>query len=150
MRYLIDYEYELKIKEIDDLIVKKENKKIKNFIDLDATNELLQKKEEIVEKTKKRNPFTNFFKFNNKGRINNQRKLEIKEETLVKKHDRENDLFEEIYGKFSGDFDELVEEHTQLMLKFEMNEKVDRTKVIFITMLSLFVGWLMSLTFFFI
>ncbi len=149
MRYLIDCEYELKIKEIDDLIDKKENKKIKNFIDLDATNELYQNSEIKIKKLKKKK-HTNFFKFNNKRRIDNHKMLEVKDEKLVKENDRENDLFEEIYGRFHGDFNELVEEHTQLMLKFEMNKKVDRTKVIFITMLSLFVGWLMSLTFFFI
>ncbi len=149
MRYLLDCEYELKVKEIDDLIVKKENKKITKFIDLDATNELYQNSEKIIKKPKKKK-HTNFFKFNNKRRIDNHKMLEVKDEKIVKKLDTENDLFEEIYGKFHGDFNELVEEHTQLMLKFEMNEKVDRTKVIFITMLSLFVGWLMSLTFFFI
>jgi hypothetical protein len=149
VRYLLDCEYEIKVKEIDDLIVKKENKKIKNFIDLDATNELHQETDKIIEKPKKKT-HTNFFKFNNKRRKHNHKKLEIKDEKLVKEYDRENDLFEEIYGKFCGDFNELVEEHTQLMLKFEINKKVDRTKVIFITMLSLFVGWLLSLTFLFI
>jgi len=150
VRYLFDYEYELKVKEIDDLIVKKENKKIKKFIDLDATNEFHHETEKIIKKPKKKNPLKNLFNFNKKRRNNKPEKLEIKDEKLVKEPDHENDLFGEIYGKFSGDFNELVEEHTQLMLKFEMNEKVDRTKVIFITMLSLFVGWLLSLTFFFI
>ena len=80
MRYLLDCEYELKIKEIDDLIVKKENKKIKNFIDLDATNELLQKKDRIIGKTKKRKSLKNLFKFNNKRRIDNHKMLEVKDE----------------------------------------------------------------------
>ena len=145
MRYLLDYE--LKVKEIDELLVKKENKKIKKFIDLDATNEFIVKPEKKIKKPKKRNPIKNLFNLNKRR---NHKKLEIKDEKIVKKIDSENDLFEEIYGKFQGDFNELVEEHTQLMLKFEMNKKEDRTKYIFITMCSLFVGWLMSLTYFFI
>ena len=47
---------------------------------------------------------------------------------MMEKHDTENDLYEEIYNKFQGDFNELVEEHTQLMLKLEKNNKQDKTK----------------------
>ena len=36
---------------------------------------------------------------------------------------KENDLFEEIYGKFAEDYAVLVEEHTQTLLKIEENKK---------------------------
>ena len=36
---------------------------------------------------------------------------------------KEDDLFEEIYGKFAESYAALVEEHTQTLLKIEENEK---------------------------
>ena len=143
MRYLLDCEYELKIKEIDDLIFKKENKKIKNFIDSDAVEEDHDNKS--VKKIKNKKNLNSIFKRNKNLKI--KTKKDFKTENKI---DVVNDLFEEIYGKFNGDYNELVEEHTRLTLKFEKINKNDRSKVIFITMLSLFVCWLMSLTFFFI
>jgi len=36
---------------------------------------------------------------------------------------KEDDLFEEIYGKFAEDYVALVEEHTQTLLKIEEKKK---------------------------
>jgi len=48
---------------------------------------------------------------------------------------KEDDLFEEIYGKFAENYAALVEEHTQTLLKIEETERHKKRKLIAICVL---------------
>jgi hypothetical protein len=95
-----DIEYLLTVKKLDELFEKKEETK---------NNEPLIDNDDIEVKT-----------------IDNS--SEIKKNKCVKKkkvNDREDDLFQEIYGKFNGNYSELVEDYVQILIKFE-NKRIRR------------------------
>lgn len=92
-----DYEYLITVKKLDDLFDKKEIE-----FDINLTNDNLSEKKKY--KLKK-----------------------IKKEKIVHKkkesHTVEDDLYQEIYGKFNGDYSELVEDYVQKLVKYE-NKKI--------------------------
>jgi len=52
----------------------------------------------------------------------------------MKCRSKEDDLFEEIYGKFAENYADLVEEHTQTLLKIEEREKYRTRNLIVISL----------------
>jgi len=56
---------------------------------------------------------------------------------------KEDDLFEEIYGRFAENYVDLVEEHTQTLLKIEEREKHRKLNLIVISL----VYFLISMSF---
>ena len=92
-----DYEYLITVKKLDEIF---EEKQRKNF------NDLLSNKEEINSEEK------NYLN-------------EMKDNRIIEKISREDDLYQEIYGKFNGNYSELVEDYVQTLVKFE-NKKVKR------------------------
>jgi len=53
---------------------------------------------------------------------------------------KEDDLFEEIYGKFAENYAALVEEHTQTLLKIEENEKHKKRNLIAISLFGILIA----------
>ena len=53
---------------------------------------------------------------------------------------REDDLFEEIYGKFAENYAALVEEHTQTLLKIEEKKKHRMRNLIAISLFGFFIA----------
>ena len=52
---------------------------------------------------------------------------------------KEEDLFQEIYGKFADNYADLVEEHTQTLLKIEENEKHKKRNWIAISLFGILI-----------
>ena len=52
---------------------------------------------------------------------------------------KEDDLFEEIYGKFAESYAALVEEHTQTLLKIEENEEHKKRNLIVISLFGVLI-----------
>ena len=53
---------------------------------------------------------------------------------------KEDDLFEEIYGKFAENYADLVEEHTQTLLKIEENKKNRMRNLISISLFCILIS----------
>ena len=53
---------------------------------------------------------------------------------------KEDDLFEEIYGKFAESYAALVEEHTQTLLKIEENKKHKKRNLIAISLFGILIA----------
>ena len=53
---------------------------------------------------------------------------------------REDDLFEEIYGKFAENYAALVEEHTQILLKIEEKKKHRMRNLIAISLFGVLIA----------
>ena len=94
-----DYEYLLTVKKLDDLFEKKEDK-----FDINLINDNLS------EKKKKK-----FKKNKNDKNINK----------ITEVQSRESDLYQEIYGKFNGNYSELVEDYVETLVKYE-NKKIKK------------------------
>ena len=52
---------------------------------------------------------------------------------------KEDDLFEEICGKFAQNYAALVEDHTQVLLKIEENEKHKKRNLIAISLFGVLI-----------
>jgi len=132
VRKLLDVKYESKIKEIDELLKKREETSIERL--LDALNKNGKEKTEskkpikstsqisdIEHNTVKISDFSKvprtYVDFSKILRLPARKKKEL--------FHRENDLFEEVYGKFAENYAYLVEEHTQTLLKMEGYRKRD-------------------------
>jgi hypothetical protein len=92
-----DYEYQLTVKKLDDIFEKKEDKH-----DINLTNDKLSEK-----------------KKNKLKKIKKEKKAHIKKESQTV----EDDLYQEIYGKFNENYSELVEDYIQKLVKYE-NKKI--------------------------
>ena len=124
-RKLIDEEYESKIKKIDELLKKREESgtgklsEILNESNENGKENLISRK--TMENTRQSNAINH-----NKGKIIDFSKIsQILIRRKKKVGSREDDLFEEIYGKFGEDYAALVEEYTQTLLKMEGHRKRD-------------------------
>ena len=132
MRKLLDVKYESKIKEIDELLQKREETRIERLLDTFNENG--------KEKTESRKPMESTGRTSviehNKEKTSDFSKVprihvyfsKILRHPVRKKKElyhREDNLFEEIYGKFGENYADLVEEHTQTLLKLEGYRKRD-------------------------
>jgi uncharacterized membrane protein len=89
----LEYEYLLTVKKLDNIIKQKEQKKDEDLL-------LNKNSEDVI--------------------IDNiKEKKKIKADIKTKSNIREDDLYQEIYGKFNGNYDELVDNYVQTLIKVE-------------------------------
>jgi len=116
-RKLIDEEYESKIKRIDELLKKREVKRTENLSETINEENMGLKENFISRKTMEHIVQSKAINDNN-GKIIDFSKISKNIIQRKKKVDIiEDDLFEEIYGKFGEDYALLVWEYTQTLLK---------------------------------
>ena len=116
-RKLIDEEYESKIKRIDELLKKREVKRTENLSET-INEENMGLKENFTSRKTMEHIVQSEATNDNNGKIIDFSKISKNIIQRKKKVDiMEDDLFEEIYGKFGEDYALLVLEYTQTLLK---------------------------------
>ena len=126
-RKLIDEEYESKIKKVDELLKRREETRTRKLSEvLNESNE--GGKENLISRETMENAHqSNAISYNKEKIIDFSKISQIIIRRKKKVGSREDDLFEEIYGKFGEDYAALVEEYTQTLLKMEGHRKRDFT-----------------------
>lgn len=131
VKKLLDEEFEFKAREIDALLQKREEIKIERLSDTFNENKENENPEfretakstskvSIIKHNKKKTPDSStaprtHVDLSKKRRLSGRKKKEL--------HNREDDLFEEIYGKFAENYADLVADHTQILLKLEKGRR---------------------------
>ena len=118
-RKLIDEEYESKIKKIDELLKKREVIRTEKLPEMLNESNMVEKENFISRKTMENNFQSNTIYYNNEKIIDFSKISKIILQRKKKVDSREDDLFEEIYGKFGENYVLLVGEYTQTLLKMD-------------------------------
>ena len=133
VKKLLDEEFEFKAREIDALLQKREEIKIDRVSDTYSENKGNRKENPESRETTKSTSQVNIIKHNKKKTPDFSKAPRIPVDLSKKRrspvhkkkelHNREDDLFEEIYGKFAENYADLVAEHTQTLLKLEKGRR---------------------------
>lgn len=129
VKMLLDEEFEFKAREIDALLQKRDEIKIERLSDTYSENKENPESRETTKSTSQ----VNIIKHNKKKTPDFSKAPRIPVDLSKKRrspvhkkkelHNREDDLFEEIYGKFAENYADLVAEHTQTLLKLEKGRR---------------------------
>lgn len=129
VKMLLDEEFEFKAREIDALLQKRDEIKIERLSDTYSENKENPESRETTKSTSQ----VNIIKHNKKKAPDFSKAPRIPVDLSKKRrspvhkkkelHNREDDLFEEIYGKFAENYADLVAEHTQTLLKLEKSRR---------------------------
>ena len=129
VKMLLDEEFEFKAREIDALLQKRDEIKIERLSDAYSENKENPESRETTKSTSQ----VNIIKHNKKKTPDFSKAPRIPVDLSKKRrspvhkkkelHNREDDLFEEIYGKFAENYADLVAEHTQTLLKLEKGRR---------------------------
>ena len=133
VKMLLDEEFEFKAREIDALLQKREETRIERLSYTSNENKENRKENPESRETTKSTSQVNIIKHNKKKTpdsskapripvgLSKKRRLSGRKKKEL--HNREDDLFEEIYGKFAENYADLVAEHTQTLLKLEKGRR---------------------------